>query len=310
MVNKNSKIYIAGHRGLVGSACWKIFKKNGFNNLIGVDSKALDLRNQFETFNFFKKESPSVVIDAAAKVGGILANNSFPYEFLIDNMQIQNNLIEASYKSNVEKFIFLGSSCIYPKESPQPIKEEYLLTSALEETNQWYAIAKISGVKLCESIFKKKRQFISLMPTNLYGPNDNFDPKISHVIPALIRKFDNASLTNSDVELWGDGTPLREFLHVDDLCEAIFFSVINEMDEHIYNVGSGEEFSILEIASKIAQIIDFKGRINWNNKFPNGTKRKLLDSSKMKQKGWRSKIKLEEGLVQVYEWYKKHNKNA
>ena len=184
------------------------------------------------------------------------------------------------------------------------------MTSALEKTNQWYAIAKISGVKLCESIFKKKRQFISLMPTNLYGPNDNFDLKTSHVIPALIRKFDKASSINSDVELWGDGTPLREFLHVEDLCDAIFFSVTNKMDEHIYNVGSGEEFSIKEIASKIVQIVNFKGKINWNNKYPNGTKRKLLDSSKIKEKGWRSKIKFEEGIVQVYEWYKKNKKNA
>ena len=309
-MNKLKKIFIAGKNGMVGSAFWKLLKSKGYKNLIGFSSSEMDLRNQNIVNRFFKKEKPSIVINAAAKVGGILANSSFPYEFLMDNMLIQNNLIKAAYENEVEKFIFLGSSCIYPKNSPQPIKEDYLLTSSLEETNQWYSIAKISGVKLCESIYRKNRQFISLMPTNLYGPKDNFDLETSHVIPALIKKFDIAASTNTDIELWGDGSPLREFLHVDDLCNAIYFTLINKMNNHIYNVGSGEEYSIKEIANRINEISGFTGKIKWNSNFPNGTPRKFLDSSKIISEGWRSKIRFEQGIVQVYEWYKKNKKNA
>ena len=217
--NKSSKIYIAGHQGMVGSACWRIFEKLGYSNLIGRTSKELDLRNQSQVYDFFRDSKPDVIIDAAAKVGGIMANKDYPYQFLLENMQIQNNLISAAHKNNVLKFIFLGSSCIYPKLAPQPLKEEYLLNGSLEPTNEWYAIAKISGVKLCEAIRTQYgKDFVSLMPTNLYGPNDNFDLKTSHVLPAMIRKFHDAKVNNhSNVNLWGSGTSMREFLHVDDL---------------------------------------------------------------------------------------------
>tara|TARA_B100000686_G_scaffold345249_1_gene429472 strand:+ start:1243 stop:2172 length:930 start_codon:yes stop_codon:yes gene_type:complete len=304
-MNKNIKIFIAGHMGMVGSSCWKLFKSKGYKNLIGISSKNLDLRNQNDVKVFFEKEKPEIVIDAAAKVGGILANTSFPYEFLMENMLIQNNLIQASYENKVEKFIFLGSSCIYPKLSKQPIREEYLLSDELEETNQWYAIAKISGVKLCESIFNNKRQFISLMPTNLYGPNDNFNLKTSHVIPAMIRKFYEASKNNLNVELWGDGSPLREFMHVDDLSNAILFVIENNISESVYNVGSGQEYSIKQIAKVIASISNFKGEIIWNKRYPNGTPRKLLDSRKLNKMGWEAKINFETGVAKLYEWYKK-----
>jgi len=304
VINKKSKIYIAGHSGMVGSACYRLLKLKGYENIICKLSNKLDLRNQKAVFQFFKKEKPDVVIDSAAKVGGIMANNNFPYDFLMDNMLIQNNLIKTSFDLGVKKFIFLGSSCIYPKYSPQPIKEKYLLTDSLEKTNEGYALAKITGVKLCEAIFKKNNQFISLMPTNLYGPNDNFDSETSHVIPALINKIDKASKEEKNVELWGDGTPIREFMHVNDLCSAILFSIENQMKESIYNVGSGEEYSIKEIANKIAMICNFKGKINWNMNYPNGTPRKLVDSSKIRSLGWKSKINFEKGIIKVYEWYK------
>ena len=228
-MNKGSKIYVAGHNGMVGSACWRLLKKEGYQNLIGKSSNELDLRNQKEVFTFFENEKPDIVIDAAAKVGGIWANNEYPFQFLMDNMLIQNNLINSSLKNNVRKFIFLGSSCIYPKNAPQPLKEEYLLTSELEPTNQWYAIAKISGVKLIESIRKQfGYDYVALMPTNLYGPGDNYDLKTSHVLPALIRKYHEAKLNGDSVTLWGTGNPLREFLHVDDLARAILLFVKNQ----------------------------------------------------------------------------------
>ena len=240
-LSKSSKIYIAGHRGMVGSACWRLLEKLGYSNLIGRTSKELDLRNQSQVYDFLKDSKPDVIIDAAAKVGGIVANKDYPYQFLMENMQIQNNLISAAHELNVAKFIFLGSSCIYPKFAPQPLKEEYLLTDSLEPTNEWYAIAKISGVKLCEAIRKQfGKDFVSLMPTNLYGSNDNFDLQTSHVLPAMIRKFHEAKVNNhSDVNLWGSGSPMREFLHVDDLANAVVFALENVLPDYLYNVGTG-----------------------------------------------------------------------
>ena len=240
-MNKEIKIFIAGHNGMVGSAIWRALEKKGYINLIGKSSKELDLRNQQAVINFYKKEQPEVVIDAAAKVGGILANNDFPYQFLMENMQIQNNLIDGAHKTGVEKFIFLGSSCIYPKFAPQPLKEEYLLTDSLEPTNEWYAIAKISGLKACQAIRNQYgKDYVSLMPTNLYGYFDNFDLKSSHVLPAMIRKFHEAKVNgNLPVRLWGSGTPLREFLFVDDMADAVVFALENKLYDHLYNIGSG-----------------------------------------------------------------------
>ena len=303
MIGYNSKIYIAGHKGMVGSACVRLFQLRGYKNLIFKTSKELDLRNQIEVFDFFKKEKPHVVIIAAAKVGGIHANNAYGYDFLMDNLLIQNNLISSSEIYNVEKVIFLGSSCIYPKMSAQPIKEEYLLTGPLEETNQWYAIAKISGVKAIEALKKyKNKNYLSLMPTNLYGPNDNYDLNNSHVLPALIRKFHEAKLNNhSDVILWGTGKPLREFLHVNDLAEAILFSMLNNLESDLYNVGSGYELSIEKLALKVQRIVGHKGAIKWDNSKPDGTLRKLLDSNKLIKNGWKSKIDLETGIKGIYQ---------
>ena len=246
LMNKETKIYIAGHNGMVGSAIWRALEKKGYNNLIGKSSKELDLRNQQAVINFYKKEQPEVVIDAAAKVGGILANNDFPYQFLMENMQIQNNLIDGAHKIGIEKFIFLGSSCIYPKFAPQPLKEEYLLTDSLEPTNEWYAIAKISGLKACQAIRNQyEKDYVSLMPTNLYGYFDNFDLQSSHVLPAMIRKFHEAKVNgNLPVRLWGSGTPLREFLFVDDMADAVVFALENELPEFLYNIGSGNDITI------------------------------------------------------------------
>lgn len=304
-IPKNIKIYIAGHKGMVGSACWRLLKKKGYTNLIGRTSKELDLRNQSAVEEFFKRKRPEVVIDAAAKVGGILANNTYPYEYLLYNMQIQNNLISVSHKFDVKKFIFLGSTCIYPKEAPQPIKEEYLLTSPLEPTNQWYAIAKISGVKLCKSINKQfGKNFISLMPTNLYGPGDNYDLETSHVLPALIRKFHEAKINNhATVTLWGSGRPLREFLHVDDLASAIFFTMNRSSMPELMNVGSGEEISIADLAVIVQQIIGHKGKLVWDNTKPDGTYRKLSDSGLINQQGWKAKIPFYIGIEQTYRCY-------
>tara|TARA_B110000259_G_scaffold79434_1_gene93032 strand:+ start:3102 stop:4037 length:936 start_codon:yes stop_codon:yes gene_type:complete len=300
--SKDTKIFIAGHNGMVGSACWRLFKKRGYLNLIGKSSKELDLRDQKAVLDFFKKNNPEVVIDAAARVGGIWANNEYPYEFLLDNMQIQNSLIQNSLNFDVKKFIFLGSSCIYPKMSTQPIKEECLLTGPLEETNQWYAIAKISGVKLIESIRKQfEKDYISLMPTNLYGPGDNYNLKTSHVLPALIRKFHEAKINNKDVELWGSGKPLREFLFVEDLAEAILFALQNNLDKPLYNVGSGEEISICKLAKKIQKHIGHKSEIIWNSTMPDGTPKKLLDSSKINSLGFRFKTNLDNGIKITYQ---------
>ncbi|WP_274475376.1 GDP-L-fucose synthase family protein [Mangrovimonas aestuarii] len=307
-MNYWSKIYIAGHCGMVGSAIWRSLEKKGYTNLIGRTSKELDLRNQLAVETFFRSEQPDVIIDAAARVGGILANNDYPYQFLMENMQIQNNLIDSSLKSDVNKFIFLGSSCIYPKFAPQPLKESYLLTDSLEPTNEWYAIAKISGVKACQAIRKQYgKDYVSLMPTNLYGPYDNFDLKTSHVLPAMIRKFHEAKENGHQaVELWGSGSPMREFLHVEDLAEAVVFALENTLEDYLYNVGTGVDLSIKSLAEKIQKAVDHQGEIIWDSSKPDGTPRKLLDVSKLEEQGWRSSIVLDEGIKQTYKWFLAH----
>jgi len=305
MIKKSDKIYIAGHRGMVGSACWRALEAEGYNNIIGKTSKELDLRDQKAVEEFIKAEKPVAIIDAAAKVGGILANDTYPYEFLMDNMLIQNNLIRSAHENDIPKFIFLGSSCIYPKFAPQPLKEEYLLTDSLEPTNEWYAIAKISGVKLIEALRKEYgRDYVSLMPTNLYGPNDNFDLKSSHVLPAMIRKFHEAKINgNSPVELWGTGSPMREFLHVDDLGQAVLFALENKLDEHLYNVGTGVDLTIQELAELIQTTVGHQGEIVWDNTKPDGTPRKLMEVSKLLKEGWKARIDLETGIRKVYAWF-------
>jgi GDP-L-fucose synthase len=305
MLSKDSKIYIAGHRGMVGSACWRALSADGYTNLIGKTSKELDLRDQNAVEDFIKTEKPVAIIDAAARVGGILANDSYPYEFLMDNMLIQNNLIRSAHENDIEKFIFLGSSCIYPKFAPQPIKEEYLLTDALEPTNQWYAIAKISGVKLIEALRKQfNRDYVSLMPTNLYGPNDNFDLKTSHVLPAMIRKFHEAKENDhAKVTLWGSGSPMREFLHVDDLGQAVLFALEHKLDDDLYNVGSGSDLTIKNLAEMVQNVVGHSGEILWDDAKPDGTPKKLMDSSGLNGKGWESSIELSRGIEMTYDWF-------
>jgi len=305
MISKEAKIYIAGHKGMVGSAIWRTLTRNGYANLIGRTSTELDLRNQEAVQQFFTQEKPEVVIDAAARVGGILANNDFPYQFIMENMQIQNNLIDTALKSGVEKFIFLGSSCIYPKLAPQPLKEEYLLTDSLEPTNEWYAISKITGVKACQAIRKQfNKDYVSLMPTNLYGTYDNFDLNTSHVLPAMIRKFHEAKNNNNEpVELWGSGTPMREFLFVDDMAAAVVFALENKLPDYLYNVGTGEDLTIKELAETIQKIVGHQGQIVWDSSKPDGTPRKLMDISKMHALGWKHNIELEEGIQKTYDWF-------
>ena len=307
-MQKDIKIYIAGHNGMVGSAIWRNLTSKGYTNIIGKSSSELDLRDQKAVTDFFLTEKPEVVIDAAARVGGILANNDFPYQFLMENMQIQNNLLDASLKANVKKFIFLGSSCIYPRLAPQPLKEEYLLTDSLEPTNEWYAIAKITGVKACEAIRKQfNKDYFSLMPTNLYGPFDNFDLQTSHVLPAMIRKFHEAKLNgNTPVTLWGSGMPKRELLHVEDLADAVVYSIENKLEDNLFNVGTGVDLSIKELAEIIQQTIGHKGEIIWDATKPDGTPRKLMDVSKLSNAGWRAQIKLEDGIRQTYTWFLKN----
>lgn len=304
-MNKNSKIYIAGHRGMVGSAVWRALVNKGYTNLIGKTSKELDLKNQEAVFSFLEKEKPDAIIDAAARVGGILANNDYPYQFIMENMQIQNSLIDGALKNGIEKFIFLGSSCIYPKFAEQPLREEYLLTDALEPTNEWYAIAKITGVKACQAIRKQfGKDYVSLMPTNLYGYYDNFDLKTSHVLPAMIRKFHEATQNgNADVTLWGSGTPMREFLFVDDMAEAVLYALENELPEYLYNVGSGKDITIKKLAETIQKVVGHQGQIVWDTGKPDGTPRKLMDVSKMKSIGWEYSTELEEGIRKTYAWF-------
>jgi GDP-L-fucose synthase len=304
-MNKSTKIYIAGHKGMVGSAVLRALKLKGYKNLIGKTSKELDLRNQESVINFYNLEQPEVVIDAAAKVGGILANNNFPYQFLMENMQIQNNLIDGAFKAGIEKFIFLGSSCIFPKFAKQPLKEEYLLTDSLEPTNEWYAIAKITGVKACQAIRKQyQKDYVSLMPTNLYGSFDNFDLQSSHVLPAMLRKFHEAKTNNhSDVTVWGSGTPMREFLFVDDLAESVVYTLENNLPEHLYNIGTGKDISIKELAQTIQKVTGHQGRIIWDLSKPDGTPRKLMDISKMKEMGWEYSTELQQGIEKTYQWF-------
>lgn len=309
-MNKESKIYIAGHRGMVGSAIWRALDAKGYTNLIGRTSKELDLRNQAAVQQFYSQEKIAVVIDSAARVGGILANNDFPYLFLMENMQIQNNLIDGALQQGIEKFIFLGSSCIYPKLADQPLKEEYLLTGSLEPTNEWYAIAKISGVKACEAIRKQfQKDYVSLMPTNLYGTHDNFDLKTSHVLPAMIRKFHEAKLNNEPVQLWGSGSPMREFLFVDDMAESVVFALENKLPEHLYNVGTGEDLTIKELAETIQKVVGHTGEIIWDVSKPDGTPRKLMDISKMYALGWKHRIDLEVGIQKTYKWFLENRGN-
>lgn len=310
-MKKNTKIYIAGHNGMVGSAIWRILSAKGYTNLIGVSSKDLDLRNQQAVRDFISKEKPEVVIDAAAKVGGILANNNFPYQFLMENMQIQNNLIDTATQYDVEKFIFLGSSCIYPKLAPQPLKEEYLLTNSLEPTNEWYAIAKITGVKACQAIRNQfDKDYVSLMPTNLYGTHDNFDLNSSHVLPAMIRKFHEAKENNNaPVTLWGSGTPMREFLFVDDMAQAVVFALENKLPEYLYNVGTGEDLTIKQLAETIQKITGHQGTIIWDKTKPDGTPRKLMDVAKMHALGWKHQVQLQEGIQKTYKWFLENIEN-
>ncbi|GJM30822.1 MAG: GDP-L-fucose synthase [Cyclobacteriaceae bacterium] len=304
-MNKSDKIYVAGHRGMVGSAIVRMLKVKGFNHLILRTSKELDLRDQNAVAEFFQKEQPQYVFMAAAKVGGIKANATYPADFLYDNLMIQNNLIHQSYLQKVTKLLFLGSSCIYPKLAPQPLKEEYLLTGPLEPTNDAYAVAKIAGIKMCEAYREQYGcNFISAMPTNLYGPNDNYDLQNSHVLPALIRKFHEAKEQNTpNVTVWGTGTPRREFLHVDDLAEACFFLMEHYNERLFVNIGSGSDIEIKSLALMIKEVVGYDGDLEFDLTKPDGTPRKLMDSSRLQSMGFKNKIDLREGIEQVYTDY-------
>lgn len=305
---KNSKIYVAGSNGMVGSAIVRNLRNKGFENIVTKSSKDLDLRSQKEVFTFFETEKPEYVFLVAAKVGGIYANNAYPAEFLYDNMMIQNNVIHAAHVHNVEKLLFLGSSCIYPKMAPQPLKEDYLLTGALEPTNEAYAIAKIAGLKMCQ-YYKQQygANFISAMPTNLYGINDNFNLQNSHVLPALLRKFIEAKHNNEqDVVVWGSGSPMREFLFVDDLAEACVFLMMNYNDGETINIGTGEDVTIKELAETIKEIVGFSGSLVFDATKPDGTPRKLLDVSKINNLGWKHEVSLKEGIQKTLQWIEEH----
>lgn len=309
MMEKASKIYIAGHKGMVGSAIYRNLRNKGFENIVYKTSSELDLKNQQAVNDFFEQEKPDYVVLAAAKVGGIVANNTFRAQFIYENLMIEANIIHAAYVNSVKKLLFLGSSCIYPKLAPQPLKEEYLLSGYLEQTNQPYAIAKIAGIELCDSYRRQYGcNFISAMPTNLYGPNDNYDLNNSHVLPALLRKFITAKNNKlPNVELWGTGTPLREFLHVDDLAEACVFLLENYNEEGLVNVGVGYDISIKDLAELVKKTVEFEGEIIWNTEKPDGTPRKLMDVSKINSFGWKAKIGLEEGIRMVYEEVKNND---
>ena len=304
-MEKNSKVYVAGHRGLVGSAIVRNLEANGFTNIITRTHAELDLTNQADVRKFFEEERPEYVFLAAAKVGGIHANNTYPADFIYDNLMIQNNVIKAAHDFKVTKLLFLGSTCIYPKMAPQPIKEEYLLTGALEETNEAYAVAKIAGLEMCK-FFKRQYgdNFISCMPTNLYGPNDNFDLKNSHVLPALIRKFHEAKVKGSEVvEVWGTGTPLREFIYVDDMAAACVFLMENYDGEQHVNIGTGEEVSIRQLAETVKEVVGFEGELVFNTDMPDGTPRKLTTVDKLHGLGFMHKISLNDGIRMAYEWF-------
>jgi len=304
-MNKTDKIYIAGHRGLVGSAIIRNLEKNGYNNFVLRTSKELNLTNQADVNQFFETEKPDYVFLAAAKVGGIHANDTYPADFIRVNLQIQTNVIDAAYRNNTKKLLFLGSSCIYPKLAPQPMKEEHLLTGELEPTNEWYAIAKIAGIKMCQA-YKKQYGFnaVSLMPTNLYGPGDNFNLENSHVMPALIRKFHDAKVQNKEsVEVWGTGTPKREFLHVDDMADATVFLMNNYDGEQFVNVGVGNDVSIKELAEIVKETVGYDGELKFDSSKPDGVPRKLLDVEKLNEAGWRAKIDFREGVKATYQWF-------
>lgn len=307
-MEKNAKIYIAGHRGMVGSAILRKLQQEGYANFVLRTSRELDLRNQADVFRFFEEEKPEYVFLAAAKVGGIVANNTYRADFLYENLMIQNNVIHAAHLADVKKLMFLGSSCIYPKMAPQPLREDYLLTGFLEPTNEPYAIAKIAGIKMCESYRRQYgRNFISVMPTNLYGPNDNYDLQNSHVLPALIRKFHEAKVQGlPSVEVWGTGSPLREFLHADDLADACYFLMQEYDGEEFVNIGTGEDLSIKDLALLVRDIVGFEGDLIWNTSKPDGTPRKLMDVSKLHHLGWRHRIELPDGIRQVYERFVEH----
>lgn len=312
-MEKNSKIYIAGHLGLVGSAITRKLKSFGYENLILKTKEDLDLIDSAAVAQFFQEEKPEFVILAAAKVGGILANNTYPAEFIFENLQIQNNVIHQSYINGVKKLLFLGSSCIYPRECPQPMKEEYLLSGKLEPTNEPYAIAKIAGMKMCQSYNRQYgTNFIAVMPTNLYGPNDNFNLNTSHVLPALIKKFHEAKINNEkEVTVWGTGKPMREFLYVDDMADGCIFVLNNfnptkednENGKIFFNLGTGQEISIKKLAETVKQITGFDGSINWDTTKPDGMPRKLLDTTRLKEFGWAAQTRLEEGIKKSYDWY-------
>ncbi len=302
-MDTKGKIYIAGHRGMVGSAILRKLEQEGFSDFALADSRQLDLRNQLEVNEFFRREKPEYVFLAAAKVGGILANDIYKAEFLYDNLMIEANVIDAAWRNGVKKLMFLGSSCIYPKLAPQPLREDALLTGLLEPTNEPYAIAKIAGIKLCDAYRSQYGcNFISVMPTNLYGPNDNYHPQNSHVLPALIRRFHEAKRDGLEtVTIWGTGTPRREFLHVDDLADACFFLMKHYDEPGLVNIGVGHDISILELAQMVARIVGFEGRIEHDLSKPDGTPRKLMDVSKLNSYGWRAKINLDEGIQSVYQ---------
>jgi GDP-L-fucose synthase len=302
-VEKNAKIYVAGHRGMVGSAIYRKLVKEGYTNLLTRTSSELDLRNQQAVMDFFEAEKPEYVFLAAAKVGGIVANNTYRADFLYENLSIQNNVIHQSYKTGVKKLMFLGSSCIYPKLAPQPLKEEYLLTGLLEETNEPYAIAKISGIKMCDAYRAQYNcNFISVMPTNLYGYNDNYHPQNSHVLPALIRRFHEAKENGlAEVSIWGSGSPLREFLFADDLAEACYFLMQNFNEGGFLNIGTGHDLSIKDLALLVKKIVGFEGDLTFDSSKPDGTPRKLMDVSKLHDLGWKHKIELEEGIQLAYQ---------
>ena len=307
-MDREAKIYVAGHRGLVGGAIVRRLTAEGFDNLVTRTSAELDLREQQAVREFFAAEQPEYVFLAAAKVGGILANDTYPAEFIYDNLMMEANVIDAAWRNGVKKLLFLGSTCIYPKMAPQPLKEEYLLTGPLEPTNEWYAVAKIAGIKLCQAYRRQYgADFISAMPTNLYGPGDNFDLEKSHVMPAMIRKFHEAKVRGDDkVTLWGTGTPRREFLHVDDMADACVFLMQHYSGEEIVNIGTGTDLPIAELAEKVRDVVGFEGEIVWDTSKPDGTPRKLVDTSRINAMGWQPRIPLEEGICQTYEWFLEH----
>lgn len=308
IMEKDAKIYVAGHQGMVGSAMVRLLQAEGFEDLLLKTHDELDLTRQDAVNDFFFEHKPDYVFLAAARVGGILANDSYPAEFIHENLAIESNTIHAAWLNGVKKFLFLGSSCIYPRLAPQPLKEEYLLTGPLEPTNEWYAIAKIAGIKMCQA-YRRQYGFniIAVMPTNLYGPGDDFDLENSHVLPALIRKFHEAKTTKCEtVTIWGSGEPRREFLHVDDMAEACLFLMQRYESEDIINIGAGKDITILELANLVKKITGFAGKLEMDKSKPDGTPRKLLDTSRIQNLGWQPRITLEDGIRQTYEWYKEH----